>query len=75
MKVSLIGRGQVGLALAPALTNAGHQVRFGVRDPSDAKHGGSETPVYATRDASALGGGHHRRDQVGSSGQLPRGRR
>ncbi|HXH45475.1 MAG TPA: NAD(P)-binding domain-containing protein [Bradyrhizobium sp.] len=55
MKTSIIGRGQVGLALAPALAFAGHEVRFGVRDPSDAKHADSETPVYSTRDASAWG--------------------
>lgn len=55
MKISIIGRGQVGLALAPALANAGHEVRFGVRDPSDARHAHSETPVYSTRDASTWG--------------------
>jgi 8-hydroxy-5-deazaflavin:NADPH oxidoreductase len=52
MKVAVIGRGQLGLALAPALESAGHQVRFGVRDTADRKHAGSETPVSATRDAA-----------------------
>lgn len=53
MKVAVIGRGRVGLALAPVLNSAGHEVRFGVRDPSDPKHADSQIPVLSTGDASA----------------------
>lgn len=53
MKVAVIGRGRVGLALAPSLALAGHDVRFGVRNPADPKHAGSSIPVASTRDAAA----------------------
>lgn len=52
MKVAVIGRGRVGLALAPCLARAGHEVRFGVRDPADPKHVGGPIPVASTREAA-----------------------
>lgn len=38
MKVAVIGKGNVGRALGPALAKAGHEVAYGVRDPGDAKY-------------------------------------
>ena len=38
MKVAVIGKGNVGKAVAPALAKAGHDVAYGVRDPDDAKY-------------------------------------
>lgn len=53
MHIAIIGRGRVGSALAPVLAGAGHDVRFGVRDPTDPKHAGSAVPVESTRGACA----------------------
>jgi predicted dinucleotide-binding enzyme len=36
MKVAIIGKGHVGSALGEGLTKAGHEVRFGHRDPAEA---------------------------------------
>ena len=38
MKVAVIGKGNVGKAVAPALAKAGHEVAYGVRDPGDNKY-------------------------------------
>lgn len=38
MKVAVIGKGNVGKAVAPALAKAGHDVAYGVRDPGDDKY-------------------------------------
>lgn len=37
-RVTMVGAGSVGRALATGLRQAGHAVTFGVRDPQDAKH-------------------------------------
>ena len=52
MRVAVIGTGNVGKALGPALVRAGHDVRFGVRDKADAKHGDEELAVLSAREAS-----------------------
>jgi len=33
MKIAVIGKGNVGTALAAGLQRAGHEIRFGHRDP------------------------------------------
>ena len=38
MKVAVVGKGNVGKAVAPALARAGHDVAYGVRDPEDEKY-------------------------------------
>ena len=38
MRVAIIGKGNVGRALAPNIAAAGHDVMFGVRDPRSAKY-------------------------------------
>jgi predicted dinucleotide-binding enzyme len=55
MKIAIIGRGSVGTALAPAFEQAGHDVVFGVRNPDDPKHDGSEQRVVSTSEAVAWG--------------------
>lgn len=35
MKIAIIGKGNVGQALAKGLTNAGHETKFGHRDPAE----------------------------------------
>ncbi len=35
MKIALIGKGRVGSALCTGLSNAGHQTKFGHRDPAE----------------------------------------
>lgn len=54
MKIGIIGAGNVGGALGTAMARAGHEVAFGVRDPSDAKHDGlrsGRARVVSVRDA------------------------
>jgi hypothetical protein len=46
MRVAVVGKGNVGEALAPNLSLAGYDVVFGVRDPRD--------PKYASRDGITL---------------------
>lgn len=54
MKVAVIGKGNVGKALAPALAKAGHDVAYGVRDPGDAKYqDGDGVPLKGLEDAVA----------------------
>jgi hypothetical protein len=38
MKIAVIGKGRVGSVLGPAFAQAGHDVRYGLRKPDDAKH-------------------------------------
>jgi len=38
MRIAVIGKGNVGSALAPNFAAAGHEVVYGVRDPSDPKY-------------------------------------
>lgn len=40
MRIAVIGAGSVGRALASAFGRLGHDVRVGVRDPDDPRHGG-----------------------------------
>src|SRR4030043_133593 len=35
MKIGIIGKGNVGTAIAAGLTRAGHEVKFGHRDPEE----------------------------------------
>ena len=35
MKIAIIGKGHVGNALAKGLTKAGHEIKFGHRDPKE----------------------------------------
>src|SRR5262245_26592181 len=37
MKIAIIGAGNVGSALGHGWASAGHEIAFGVRDPTDAK--------------------------------------
>ncbi|MGZ3479304.1 MAG: NADPH-dependent F420 reductase [Myxococcaceae bacterium] len=37
MRIGVFGRGHVGAALGHALASAGHEVRYGVRDPAEAE--------------------------------------
>ena len=46
MRVAVIGKGNVGRALAPNIATAGHNVAFGVRDPHN--------PKYASQDGIPL---------------------
>ena len=46
MRVAVIGKGNVGRALAPNIAAAGHNVAFGVRDPHN--------PKYASQDGIPL---------------------
>jgi len=38
MKIAIMGAGNVGRALGTGWARVGHEIRFGVRDPSDARH-------------------------------------
>jgi len=54
MKIAVIGKGNVGSALAPNLAAAGHGVTYGVRDPADPKHASVDgVPVASVPDAVA----------------------
>lgn len=53
MKLGIIGKGRVGRVLGPAFAKAGHDVTFGVRDPSDPKYASDDgIPLATTRDAA-----------------------
>ena len=52
MRIAIIGTGKVGKALAPAFDRAGHDVAYGVRDPSDPKHSTARVAVRSARDAA-----------------------
>ncbi|HET8784432.1 MAG TPA: NAD(P)-binding domain-containing protein [Candidatus Limnocylindrales bacterium] len=47
MKVAIIGAGNVGTALATALTRAGHKVTITARDPGNAKKAAEQTGATA----------------------------
>ncbi len=55
MNIAIIGSGNVGGALAQGLVQAGHTVRFGVRDAGSAKSRKAEAsvsiPLLTVRDA------------------------
>ena len=55
MKVAIIGAGNVGTALATALTRAGHKVTITARDPKHAtKAAGSSGASAGASNASAV---------------------
>jgi predicted dinucleotide-binding enzyme len=59
VRVAVIGKGNVGSALAPNFAAAGHDVVYGVRDPSDPKYAGGDgiplrTVPEAVADAEAI---------------------
>ena len=51
MRIAVFGRGHVGAALGHALSGAGHEVRYGVRDPAEAEGPG----VVALTEAAEWG--------------------
>jgi predicted dinucleotide-binding enzyme len=53
MKIAVIGAGNVGKALAGRFAKAGHDVAFGVRDPTAAKNAALPYPAFRTREAAA----------------------
>lgn len=57
MRIAIIGAGNVGGTLGRCWAGAGHEVSYGVRDPSDPKHaalGSARRPEEAARDAEAV---------------------
>ncbi|HZD43754.1 MAG TPA: NADPH-dependent F420 reductase [Methanomicrobiales archaeon] len=42
MKIAIIGKGHVGTALGSGLTRAGHEIRYGHRDPGEPVHDAAE---------------------------------
>jgi 8-hydroxy-5-deazaflavin:NADPH oxidoreductase len=52
MRIAIIGAGNVGQALGQGWAKRGHEVRYGVRDPADAKYRGLPT---ARPDEAAAG--------------------
>jgi predicted dinucleotide-binding enzyme len=60
MKIAIIGKGNVGKALGLGLRRAGHEVRFGHRDPKESVREAADwgeviilaVPYHATRDAA-----------------------
>jgi predicted dinucleotide-binding enzyme len=54
-RIAVIGGGAVGRALCSGLTNAGHAVVIGVRDPADPKHA-SDPSVELADHAAAVSG-------------------
>lgn len=61
MKIGIIGAGNVGGALGTSWVKAGHQVKFGVREPGDPKHRalldacGENATAGTTAEAAAFG--------------------
>ena len=53
MRIAVIGTGNVGKALAPAFSRAGHEVAYGVRDPADPRHSDAGLTVRSTHDAAS----------------------
>ena len=52
MRVTIIGKGNVGKALGPNIARAGHEVVFGVRDPESPKHAtDDDIPLQTVGDA------------------------
>ena len=54
MRIAIIGSGRVGGALAQALGRAGHEVRFGVREPDPRKPDPGKPAEIAIADAAAF---------------------
>lgn len=52
MRVTILGAGRVGATLGGRFALAGHQVRYGVRNPSDAKHATLGTAVLPIAEAT-----------------------
>src|SRR6478609_2188537 len=51
-RVAVIGKGNVGQALAPNIAAVGHEVIYGVRDPSDPKYKTNDNvPLKSVREA------------------------
>ena len=55
MRIGVIGSGNVGRSVAGLLARAGHEVRFGSRDPEKDEVGGLPGPVGTVVDAAVLG--------------------
>lgn len=54
MRIAVIGKGNVGTALAPNFAAAGHEVVYGVRDPADPKYAsGDGIPLRTVPEAVA----------------------
>ena len=54
MRIAVIGKGNVGTALAPNFAAAGHEVVYGVRDPADPKYAsGDGIPLRTVPEAIA----------------------
>lgn len=52
MRVAVIGKGNVGKALAPNMAGAGHSVVYGVRDPHSPKYASDDgVPLKTVREA------------------------
>ena len=51
-RIAMIGSGNVGTALAPALVRAGYDVVYGVRDIADPKHADASITIRSTNDAA-----------------------
>jgi predicted dinucleotide-binding enzyme len=55
MRIAVIGKGNVGSALAPNFAAAGHDVVYGVRDPADPKYAsGDGVPLRTVQDAVGM---------------------
>ncbi len=57
MKIATVGAGRVGSTLGTRWTATGHNVVYGVRDPSEPRHaelGSTATPAEAVRDADVV---------------------
>ncbi len=59
MQIGIIGAGRVGRALGTRWSGLGHQVRYGVRDPEDQRHGElaatAGTPAITTTSGAVSG--------------------
>jgi predicted dinucleotide-binding enzyme len=54
VRIAVIGKGNVGTALAPNFAAAGHEVVYGVRDPADPKYAsGDGIPLRMVPEAVA----------------------
>jgi predicted dinucleotide-binding enzyme len=53
MRIGIIGAGRVGVALGLRWSEVGHQVVFGVRDPTDPRHAGREVADVTTASTGA----------------------
>ena len=55
MRIGVIGTGNVGRSIAGLLARAGHEIRFGTRDPGREKAEGLPGPSGTVADAAAFG--------------------